>query len=116
MEQYADKFERECCALRARLSTEENKSRILEAELKALRAQQSPRPLWPDDDPMIVAMADERDTLRARVEKLERVKKYAAHSPGCSHGTIEDVNSKGPVFCKICTCGLNAALAECKEV
>jgi len=39
MEQYADEFERECAALRARLATEENKSRHLEAERDALREQ-----------------------------------------------------------------------------
>jgi len=37
MEQYADEFERQCAALRARLATEENKTRHLEAERDALR-------------------------------------------------------------------------------
>lgn len=60
------------------------KVRRFEFEAKDLRAERdrlreelagylsSPKPLWPDDDPTIVAMAQERDTLKAAVEELRK--------------------------------------------
>lgn len=49
----------------------------------------------------------ERDEARGRVEKL---RKYAAHQKCCGWG----VNAYGsPVLTGQCTCGLDAALAEC---
>ena len=32
----------------------------------------SPHPLWPDDDPMIVAMSEERDRYRKALEDIRK--------------------------------------------
>ena len=52
------------------------------------------------------------DSLRARIEVLEKAAEYAEHHPNCGY-TFDHVTQTGEMVG--CTCGLSAALDALKE-